>query len=511
MKTVFLSYRHVEPDQRLAWSIQQSLTNHRLHVFVDTKMLVGTRWAEEIDRQIRAADFFVVLLSKDSILSDMVRREIKLAHDLSQRPTNPLKILPIRVSFDGELPYDLASYLDPIQYTKWKDTEPYDGITAQIVAAINQSVGLPVQGKSPEECPGSGLETLAQITKQSGAPLPAADPRLELETGAVKLTSRFYVHRWADAELERQIPLLGTTSIIKGPRQIGKSSLIARALAQAAKLEHKSCLIDFQLIQSSKFDTLDVLLKHLAQKMARNLNTMTKPEQMWDENLDAMENLSGFIEQGVLAHFEQPIVLALDEADRVFKCPYRDDFFSLIRGWHNSRATNEAWNRLSLIIAHSTEPSLWIQDVDRSPFNVGLRLHLEDFSLQYISQLNDGHGKPLRTESDLRSLYDLVGGHPYLVRQSLYAIARNGWDINQLRTEAVKETGPFGDHLRQWVWRLRENRDLQDELRNVVSHRRCQDENRFIRLKAAGLVQGETRNNVTLRCHLYELYFKDHL
>jgi hypothetical protein len=101
MKNVFISYRHVEPDQSLAQSIEQCLTERRLKVFVDTKILVGTPWADEIDRQIRAAQFFVVLISQHSILSDMVRREIKLAHDLSQRPVDPLKILPIRVAFDG--------------------------------------------------------------------------------------------------------------------------------------------------------------------------------------------------------------------------------------------------------------------------------------------------------------------------------------------------------------------------------------------------------------------------
>jgi hypothetical protein len=106
---------------------------------------------------------------------------------------------------------------------------------------------------------------------------------------------------------------------------------------------------------------------------------------------------------------------------------------------------------------------------------------------------------------------DLVAGHPYLVRQSLYAMARNGWGLSRLQVDAVDESGPFGDHLRQWIWRLRENPELQEELKIVQEHHRCDDEGRFQRLKAAGLVIGETRTDVRMRCRLYELYFKDHL
>lgn len=513
MKNVFISYRHVEPDQSLAQSIEKCLTERRLKVFVDTKILIGAKWVDEIDRQIRAANFFVVLISSQSILSDMVRREIKLAHDLSQRQANPLKILPIRVAFGGELPYDLGAYLDPIQYAKWNEADSHDAITTQILDAIEKSIGLPEEGKSPDDFSKAGLQALAQATEQSGAPLPAADPRLDLEldTGSVKMSSPFYVRRAADVELERQVPLNGTTSIVKGPRQIGKSSLVARALAQATKNNQKSCLIDFQLVPSSKFETLDGLLKHLAHKLARGLNTVGKPQDHWDDDLDAMENLSTFVQEVVLAQEKQPVLLVLDEADRVFKCPYRDDFFSLVRGWHNNRATNILWCKLNLVIAHSTEPSLWIQDVDRSPFNVGLRLRLDDFTLGQVSHLNIGHGTPLKTDSDLRGLMELVGGHPYLVRQSLYALARNGWTLNQLQNEAVKETGPFGDHLRQWIWRLRENQELQTELKTVLAHNRCADEGRFQRLKAAGLVTGDQRTDVRMRCRLYEFYFKDHL
>jgi hypothetical protein len=115
MHRVFISYRHVDPDQNLAHFIAQALKEHQQHVFVDTQMLIGTKWADEIERQLRAADFFVVLLSRESIRSEMVRWEVRLAHQLARQEGKKLTILPIRVAFEGELPHDIGAYLDPIR------------------------------------------------------------------------------------------------------------------------------------------------------------------------------------------------------------------------------------------------------------------------------------------------------------------------------------------------------------------------------------------------------------
>jgi hypothetical protein len=142
MSRVFISYRHVAPDQNLAHYIEHDLKGRQHDVFVDTQMLVGTRWVDEIERQLRAADFFVVLLSSESIRSEMVRWEVKLAYQLATQEARGFTILPIRVAFDGELPHDIGAYLDPIQYASWKPGDPYEPIGAQLIAAIERSASF---------------------------------------------------------------------------------------------------------------------------------------------------------------------------------------------------------------------------------------------------------------------------------------------------------------------------------------------------------------------------------
>lgn len=511
MSKVFISYKHVNPDQDLAFALENHLKEQSHDLFIDTQMLTGTKWVDEIEFQIRTSDFFVVLLSAESIRSHMVRQEVKLAHELSRQPEKAFTILPVRVAFEGELPVDLAAYLDPIQYAIWKEGEDGKTICEQISRAIEKFVALPQQGKSVDEFSHAGIQELARATDYAGAPLPAADPRLVLDTGTVKPHSPFYIRREADSELKEQVLSSGTTTRVKGMRQMGKSSLLIRAALAVEQHRQKALYLDFQLIAEPHLTNLESLLRYLAHKLARCFNASAKPEQYWDDYLGAKESITNFIEECILRESGLPVLILFDEADLIFKFPYRNDFFSTIRAWHNRRALKDIWNRLNIVIAHSTEPYLWIQDINQSPFNVGHEIKLDDFGSAQIRELNSKHGGVLKTEADLQELMKLVGGHPYLVRQSLYTLAADRWSVSQLQRVATDEAGPFSDHLRHYLWSLQKHKELNDVLRDVLSNGRCDDEESFQRLKAAGLVRGETRSSVRMRCQLYADYFKKHL
>ena len=512
MSKVFISYRHTNPDERLAVSLANRLQANSVSVFIDRQILIGTKWVDEIERQLRSSNFLVVLLSKESIRSAMVRQEVKLAHELSRQPGNNFKILPIRVNFPGALPYDLGAYLDPIHYATWKDDEPDDAVCDQILAAINHSTALPQAGAAEdEERAPSAIQYLAEATEAAGAPLPAADPRFMLESGAVKFDSPYYIRRDSDEEFEKLIWSSGQTIIIKAPRQFGKSSLLSRADVLAAQNQQRAFYLDFQFVDSKHLESLDGLMLYIARKLARHFKSLIKPDQFWDDDLGAKDNITDFIEEALLAEASSPILFLLDEADRLFNSSFRDDFFSTVRGWHNLRARNSLWNNLNLVIAHSTEPSLWIQDITQSPFNVGARIRLDGFDSDQLSTLNFKYGKPLKTPDEIQSLLDLVDGHPFLVRQALYVLFSNQWSMPRLESEAINDTGPFGDHLRGFLWRLQDNKDLKASVIQILRNGQCDDEKHFQRLSAAGLARGETRNEARMRCQLYHDYFSKHL
>ena len=149
MSRCFISYRHVSPDRELASAIGASLTRGGHGVFVDTKIDIGDRWVDAIEREIQSAEFFVVLLSDQSIRSDMVRQEVALAHQRSA--DRRLCILPVRVAYTAALPYDLAAYLNPLQHSLWNPGDPFNRVCAEIESAINRRLGPPEQSDSPRQ------------------------------------------------------------------------------------------------------------------------------------------------------------------------------------------------------------------------------------------------------------------------------------------------------------------------------------------------------------------------
>lgn len=512
MSKVFVSYKHVSPDQELADHLARHLEGRGASVFLDTRMPAGTEWAQEIERRIREADFFLVLLSGESIRSDMVRREVEIAYQVTRTPGRTLMIIPIRIGFTGELPYDLGAYLNRLQFILWSAGETFEAVRDGVTAALEQRAHVPAAGDGgAHHTSEAGLRKLTEITETIGAPLPSADHRIESETGSVRPGSPFYIERKADAQLRRQVSAAGTTTIVKGARQMGKSSLLARAYAASRHKGQNSFYLDFQLAGRDKMETLENLALYLAHRFARELRTRVRPEATWDNFLGAMENLTNFLEEAVLSEAQTAVLVLLDEVDSLFNFPYYEQFFAAVRVWHNRRAVREEWNRLNLVIAHSTEPYLWIKNLNQSPFNVGYQIKLDDFSPQQVSELNERYGGVLREGGDLEKLMELLGGHPYLTRQALFTLASGALDVDGLLKAAADDDGPFGDHLRRYVLMLQGSPEMLKVLADALRRRECESEADFLRLRGAGLVKGETRHSLQIRCRLYEEYFRKHL
>jgi hypothetical protein len=511
MGKVFLSYRHVKPDEDLASFIRQELLAHGHKPFIDAGIGIGEDWVCAIDSALRAADSFIVLLSKDSILSDMVRKEIELAWRLSKRLSRPLKILPLRVDYEGELPYDLGAYLDRIHYALWKPGMDYRSLVARLLDALDHATEAPEPGFN--EIDYSKTDALFVATEKDGAPLPVADPRLvaKLERGTLHVGSPFYVRRRCDALAEECLKTGEATTIVKGSRQMGKSSLLARLHAQAKASGRKSLYLDFQLVDSDTMARLDRLARFLARTAAREFGLAIQPKDTWDDDEGPIANLTNYLEDAVLASAREPVHLVLDEAERVFDYGYRDAFFAIFRGWHNQRAINERFQHLGVVIAHATTPTLWIQDINQSPFNVGTSLALRGFNSAELQELNSRYGHPIKSDRDIEELFNFLGGHPYLTRLALYVMARSNLRLQDLIRVAGEMTGPFADHLRGIAWLLRKSPDLRAGLLEVVKNRTCTEEMHFQRLWAAGLIQGEARNACMVSCRLYEQYLTRHL
>lgn len=234
-----------------------------------------------------------------------------------------------------------------------------------------------------------------------------------------------------------------------------------------------------------------------------------KVDEYWQIPLGNSQRCTRYLGRYLLKDFGQPLVLAMDEVESVFDSEFRSDFFGMLRSWHNSRATTPIWKKLDLALVTSTEPYQLIDNLNQSPFNVGVVIDLEDFTAQQVADLNRRHASPLNFNEE-RQLMALLGGHPYLVRLALYTVASQRLSSSELFVNATADNGPFGNHLRNHLFRLHNKTELLKGMRQVIRQNACEDERIFFRLRGAGLVRREGRM-VIPRCQLYADYFRENL
>jgi hypothetical protein len=154
---------------------------------------------------------------------------------------------------------------------------------------------------------------------------------------------------------------------------------------------------------------------------------------------------------------------------------------------------------------------MFITDVNQSPFNVGTRLVLADFTLPQLEELNKRYGSPLLDQLEVDQFYGLVGGQPYLTRRGLHELASRNLSFPDFEIQAACDEGPFGDHLRRLLVSLAEDTTLCTFVREMLSGRHSAPLEIFYRLRSSGLVSGESARDMKPRCKLYQLYLTRHL
>jgi hypothetical protein len=245
-------------------------------------------------------------------------------------------------------------------------------------------------------------------------------------------------------------------------------------------------------------------LRDLADSIADQLGLDGVPDETFPSSRPPTRNFERFFRRHVLAQSTGAVVWGIDETDRLFDCAFRDDIFAMLRSWHNERSldADSPWRRLTVAMAYATEAYL-IANINQSPFNVGLRVDLNDFSRPQVEDMNRRYGGPIGASSDLDRLMDLVGGHPYLVRRALQEMMLRKSSVDTIVEQAERNGGPFRDHLERLSLALRRDPVLFASARAFIRDNAMLSEEHFERLAAGGVLVGASRTDCRPRCRLY--------
>ncbi|HEY9640762.1 MAG TPA: AAA-like domain-containing protein [Coleofasciculaceae cyanobacterium] len=541
MKRVFISYRHQEPDLSLAKQFFEAIaaaghqafmaeakpTDLPTDTWTDTRTPTTTHttsplhsqdWLLQIDASLKQCDYFLLLLSPQAAVSEMVIEELQQLKQLN--PSHPQQkpvVLSIRVNClpDMQLNHDLQNYLQGIDQREWDSPADTPGLVQSVLDCINERCAWGAENQQCDRERRHAEQRSAWMPPpRLPTPSPVADP--ELPQGQVRLDSAFYVERTPfEAQCYKEILQPGALIRIKAPRQMGKTSLMSRVLYQAREQGYRTVALSFQHADVSVFSNLNQLLQWFCGKVARKLRLPHQIDQYWTETYGSKDNCTMYFEDCLLTEVDRPLVLGLDEVDRIFQYPnIADDFFGLLRAWYEEAgyggSDSTLWEKLRLVVVHSTEVYIPL-DVNQSPFNVGLPIELSEFNPEQVFDLTQRHGLVWQM-AQVDQLMSIVGGHPYLVRLALYHLAQQHLTLPQLLDMAPTEAGIYGDHLRRHLWHLQQHSVLANEFSRVVSSNSPVEIESVLafKLHSLGLVHLQG-NEVAPRFELYRQYFRERL
>ncbi|MBB6050567.1 AAA-like domain-containing protein [Armatimonas rosea] len=319
--------------------------------------------------------------------------------------------------------------------------------------------------------------------------------------GAVPLEASYYIERATDGALRDALRRTDSIILLKGAHEVGKTSLLARGAQAARQSRARVALTDLATLPETD---ATAFFRALATSLADELGVDESPEALWSEARSPAMNLERFVRRAVLEPRGTSVVWALDEVDRLFELPFGPDLFRLFRSWHNRRSLEPdgPWSGLTLVIAYATEAQLFLTDLHQSPFNVGTRLTLSDFTLEDTAELNRRFGSPLVSSDQLLALREWIGGQPYLNHLAFHALS-DGLPLAELLAQALNPEGLFGGHLRRLSASLQRSPGQSAAIQSLLEGKQTLSQEPFYRLRAAGLLAGDSSSEARFRCRLY--------
>jgi WD40 repeat protein len=139
------------------------------------------------------------------------------------------------------------------------------------------------------------------------------------------------------------------------------------------------------------------------------------------ELLSPVQRFAEFIETVVLREIDAPIVIFVEEIDRLLSLKFgMDDFFGLVRSFFEDRPTKPDYNRLTFSFLGVATPTDLIQSHNTSAFNIGYAVEMAGFTLTEALPLMQGLASKLANPQDyLEEAVNWTGGQPFLIQRLL--------------------------------------------------------------------------------------------
>ncbi|MBW4446989.1 MAG: AAA-like domain-containing protein [Spirirestis rafaelensis WJT71-NPBG6] len=333
-------------------------------------------------------------------------------------------------------------------------------------------------------------------------------------SGSVPLGSPFYIEDSAlKAQICEEIAKPGALVRITSPREMGKTSLLLRILDYANCINYRTASLNLEQVDSTILSEPNRFLRWLCANVTRQLQLEPKLDEYWDEDMGSKVSCTLYFQDYLLKQIDSPLVLALDEVNQIFEHPQVvKDFLPLLRSWYEEAKRLPIWQKLRLIIVKSSDIYVPLQ-LNQSPFNVGLPIVLNEFSLEHVQQLAQCYRLNWRVNwrdgEEAKLLMATVGGHPALIHTALYYLSHEKMTLAQVLEAAPTPTGIYYHHLQRLWATLQQQPNLAIALHQVINAPQPIQLEPILtyKLSSMGLIKLH-ENQAVLSCQLYRQYFR---
>tara|TARA_R110000824_G_scaffold349351_1_gene536218 strand:- start:687 stop:3281 length:2595 start_codon:yes stop_codon:yes gene_type:complete len=240
--------------------------------------------------------------------------------------------------------------------------------------------------------------------------------KVKVLTNSTIISDDLYVTRAADRQLHSIIEEMGRPGYILVARQMGKTNLLLRMKREREQQGELVLFVDLSTHYKTARHLFRAIIDNLTEKigleeLAGLINDSRKqkldPSTEYDRHLRLL-----------LSHAKyERVIIMLDEIDSLVGHAYSDRILSQIRSLYFARVNHPDYERLTYVLSGVAEPSDLIKDKNVSPFNIGEKIYLEDFSLSEVSQFLRKANIDF-SEKIILKIYEWAGGNP-----------RMTWDI----------------------------------------------------------------------------------
>ena len=329
--------------------------------------------------------------------------------------------------------------------------------------------------------------------------------------GQLPLESPLYVQRpKAEAESYKAIAQPGALIRLRGSRRTGKTSLMARLAQQAQKQGYQPVFISFQLADKPVLQNLDQLLQWFCASVGRGMGLAPDLETYWDSLFGSKVSCKIYFEQYLLAQSDRPVVLILDDVERLFRTvDVADEFFGLLRTWYEDAKTADIWKQLRMVIAQSSEVYIPL-NINKSPFNVGVAIPLPRFTPDDVETLAAAYKLDLSSQS-ATELCRLVAGQPYLTHLAIDRIWRTKTKLSEVLADPLG-SHLFSPYLQHQLDQVQQQPQLATVLEQVLANQSPPPTSltSVYQLQSMGLIALQDEGP-RLACDLFTRYFSTHL